>query len=86
MIPMELVVAWGAIVIAACYIIYQHVELRNSNEAMDQAEEALQAADKAVTIYQTILTDVAHGVTTLEVTDDGRIIATHKSAGQAQVH
>lgn len=86
MIPMELVVAWGAIVIAACYIIYQHLELRNSNEAMDQAEEALEAADKAVTIYQTILTDVAYGNTTLEVTDDGRIIATHKSAGQAQVH
>lgn len=86
MIPMELVVAWGAIVIAACYIIYQHLELRGSTEAMDQAEEALEAADKAVTMYQAILTDVAYGNTTLEVTDDGRIIATHKSAGQAQVH
>ena len=86
MIPFELVVAWGAIVIAACYIIYQHLELRGSNEAMDQAEEALEAADKAVSMYQTILADVAHGHTTLEVMEDGRIIATHYSAEQSQVH
>lgn len=86
MIPLELVVAWGAIVIAACYIIYQQLELRNCDETMGQAEEALEAAHKAVDLYQVIIRDVAMGHTTLEVTDDGRIIATHCSAGQAQVH
>lgn len=86
MIPFELVVAWGALVIAACWIIYQQLELRGCNEAMEQAEEALEAAHKAVDMYQVVLRDVAIGHTTLEVMEDGRIIATHRSAGQVSVH
>lgn len=85
-IPTELLVAWAAIVIAAIWIIRQHIELRDRDAILKEVETALEAADKAVTMYQTILTDVAYGHTTLEVTEDGRIIATHRSAGQVQIH
>ena len=86
MIPLELVVAWGALVIAACWIIYQQLELRGCGEAMEQAEEALEEAHTAIDTYQVILRDVAIGHTTLEIMEDGRIIATHRSAEQVSVH
>jgi hypothetical protein len=53
---------------------------------MDEAEEALEAADKAVGLYQDLLMDVAHKQATLEVTDDGHIIATHVAFGKVQIH
>ena len=53
---------------------------------MDDAVNALEKADKTVTIYQQVLTDVALNQATLEVTDDGHIIATHISFGKVQVH
>ena len=53
---------------------------------MDEAEEALEAADKAVGLYQRVLMDVANKQATLEVTEDGHIIATHGAFGKVQIH
>lgn len=86
MIPTELVVAWGAIVIAACYIIYQHIELAGNNDAMKEAEEALEAAHNTVDLYQRIIRDVAAGITVLEITHEGNITATRVADREVQVH
>jgi hypothetical protein len=82
----ELLVAWTAIVIAAVWIVRQQLELNRRDEILDEVEEALETADKTVTLYQQILTDVAHNHATLEITDDGHIIATHNSFGKVSVH
>lgn len=86
MIPTELLVAWAAIVVAAIWIIRQHIELRDRDAILAEVETALEAADKSLELYQTILRDVAIGHATLEVTNDGNIVATHCSFGKAQIH
>lgn len=86
MIPIELFVSWVALVIATAWIIHQWQELRERDDILEQAETALEAADKTLELYQTILRDVAIGHATLEITDDGRITATHCSAGKVSLH
>lgn len=86
MIPSELLVAWGAIVLAAVWIIWQQRKLNEQDEALENAEAALEAADQAINIYQHVFRDVAIGHTTLEVTDEGHIIATHCAAGKVSLH
>lgn len=86
MIATELLVAWAAIIVAAGWIIRQHIELNKQDELLEEAETALEAASEAVDLYQTVLRDVAIGHATLEATDDGRIIATHRSAGKVSLH
>ncbi len=86
MIPTELFVSWVALVIAAAWIIHQWQELRERDDILEETEAALKAADKTLDLYQTILRDVAIGHATLEVTNDGRIIATHCSAGKVSLH
>ncbi len=86
MIPTELFVSWVALVIAAAWIIHQWQELRERDDILEEVKAALEAADKSLDLYQTILRDVAIGHATLEVTNDGRIIATHCSAGKVSLH
>jgi hypothetical protein len=86
MIAGEFLVLAAALVAATIYIVRLQAELGDCNEAMDEAEEALEAADKAVEVYQRVLMDVAHNHTTLEVTEDGTLIATHRSFGKIQIH
>jgi uncharacterized protein YoxC len=86
MIAGEFLVLAAALVAATIYIVRLQAELGDCNEAMDEAEEALEAADKAVEVYQRVLMDVAHKQATLEVTDDGYIIATHGAFGKVQIH
>lgn len=86
MIANELLVAMAALVLAAVWVVRQQMVLNAMDETMDDAVDALEKADKAVTIYQQVLSDVAIGQATLEVTDDGHIIATHISFGKVQVH
>jgi ATP/maltotriose-dependent transcriptional regulator MalT len=86
MITPEILVAGAALCIAAGWIVYQYLALQEADAILNSAEEALQAAHKAVDIYQRVLTDVAHNQATLEVTDDGHIIATHHAIGKVQVH
>jgi methylthioribose-1-phosphate isomerase len=85
-IPTELFVSWVALVIAAAWIIHQWQELRERDDILEEVKAALEAADKSLDLYQTILRDVAIGHATLEVTNDGRIIATHCSAGKVSLH
>jgi hypothetical protein len=82
----ELLVAWAAILIAAVWIIKQQLELNAKNDVLESAEEALEQASEAVDIYQHVLRDVAMGQATLEVTNDGNIIATHRSLGKVSLH
>ena len=86
MIPTELFVSWVALVIAAAWIIHQWQELRERDDILEETEAALEAADKSLDLYQTILRDVAIGHATLEITDDGRITATHCSVGKVSLH
>ena len=86
MIANELLVAMAALVLAAIWVVRQQMVLDRMDEAMDDAVDALEKADKTVTVYQQVLSDVAIGQATLEVTDDGHIIATHISFGKVQVH
>lgn len=86
MIATELLVSWVAIVAAAAWVIYLWQELRDRDDTLKEAEAALEAADKTIDLYQTILRDVAIGHATLEVTNDGRIIATHCAAGKVSLH
>lgn len=73
-------------IIAGGWIIYQQLRINEMEEVYDSAEEALEAAHRAVDIYQTVLRDVAIGHATLEVTDDGHIIATHRALGKVSLH
>lgn len=86
MIANELLVAMAALVLAAIWVVRQQQRINSMDEAMDDAVDALEKADKAVDTYQQVLSDVAIGQATLEVTDDGHIIATHISFGKVQVH
>ena len=86
MIATELIVSWVAVIIAAAWVIRQQIELNKRDDILDEVEEALEQADKALDIYQQVLTDVAIGQATLEVTDDGHIIATHRSFGKISLH
>ena len=86
MIAGEFLVLAAALVAATIHIVRLQVELGDCNEAMDEAEEALEAADKAVELYQRVLMDVANKQATLEVTEDGHIIATHGAFGKVQIH
>ena len=86
MLAPELIVSLCANVAAIGWIIWQQVEMRRRDKVLDDAETALEAADKAVDLYQHVLTDVAYGHTTLEVKDNGVIIATHRSAGKVSLH
>ena len=86
MVATELLVAWAAILIAAVWIIKQQLELNAKNDVLESAEEALEQASEAVDIYQHVLRDVAMGQATLEVTNDGNIIATHRSLGKVSLH
>ena len=86
MLAPELIVSLCANVAAIWWIIWQQVEMRRRDKVLDDAETALEAADKAVNFYQHVLTDVAYGHTTLEVKDNGVIIATHRSAGKVSLH
>ena len=85
-IATELLVAWVAIIVAAVWIIRQQIELNKRDEVLDSAEEALEEAHKTVDIYQRVLTDVAIGQATLEATEDGHIIATHRALGKVSLH
>lgn len=86
MIPIELWVAWGAIVLAGVWIYRLQHRLYCMEEACTSAEEALKAAHEAVDTYQCILTDVALEQTTLEITHDGQIIATRRTDRAVQIH
>jgi hypothetical protein len=86
MIAGEFLILAAALVAATIYIVRLQAELGDCNEAIEEAEEALEAADKAVELYQQVLMDVAHNQATLEVTDDGSIVATHRAFGKVQVH
>lgn len=86
MIPIELLVAWGALLIAGGWIIRQQLKLNEQNDTLESAEAALEEADKALDVYQHVLRDVAIGHTILEMTHDGYIIATHRTLGKASLH
>ena len=86
MIASELIVSLCANVVAFGWVIWQQVEMRRRDKVLDSAETALEAADKAVDLYQHALTDVAYGHATLEVKDNGIIVATHRSAGKVSLH
>jgi hypothetical protein len=86
MIPTELLVAMAALVLAAVWIVRQELKLKHMDSICDDAVDALEKAHKTVDMYQQVLSDVAIGQATLEVTDDGYIIATHSAFGKVQIH
>jgi uncharacterized protein YoxC len=81
-----LVIAVVFIAIALYIMWWQDREIRRRDDTLGEVERTLDAATKAVNLYQQILSDVAHNQATLEITDDGRIIATHCSAGKVSLH
>lgn len=82
----SVVIAMVALIVAAGYIIYIHHQLDEAEEACGEAEEALENADRAVTIYQQVLTDVAYGNAILEVSPNGQIVATKLADREAPLH
>lgn len=82
----SVVVAMIALVVAACYIVYLHDQLEDAIKACGEAEEALENADRAVTLYQQVLTDVAYGNAILEVSPNGQIVATKLSDREVSLH
>ena len=86
MIANELLVAMAALVLAAVWIVRQELQLKHLDSVCDDAIDALEKADKTVDMYQQVLSDVAIGHATLEVTNDGHVVATHISFGKVQVH
>lgn len=82
----SVVVAMAALVVAAGYIVYLHHQLRDAEESCDDAVEALENADRAVTLYQQVLTDVAYGNAILEVSPNGQIIATKLADREVSLH
>ena len=86
MIPNELLVAMAALVLAAVWIVRQELTIKHMDSICDDAVDALEKAHKTVDMYQQVLSDVAIGQATLEVTHDGYIIATHIAFGKIQIH
>lgn len=86
MISSELLVAGAALIIAAIWIIYLQFRLTSMEYTFDEAEDALEAADAAINTYHAMLVGVALNETTLEITHDGRIIATHHPDRAVQRH
>ena len=85
-IPPELLVSWAAMIGAAIWIGHLQRRIYRMEEVYDEAEDALEAADEAVTRYQTILVDVALKHATLEITADGSIITTRTADREASRH
>ncbi len=83
---LSIIIAMAALIVAAGYIVYIHHQLEDAEEACGEAEEALEAADHAVTMYQQVLTDVAYGHATLEVSSNGQIVATKLADRETQIH
>lgn len=83
---LSIIIAMAALIVAAGYIVYIHHQLEDAEEACGEAEEALENADRAVTIYQQVLTDVAYGHATLEVSSNGQIVATKLANRETQIH
>ena len=81
-----LVIAVVFIAIALYIMWWQDREIRRRDDTLGEVERTLDAATKAVNLYQQILSDVAHNQATLEVTDDGRIIATNCTIGKVSLH
>lgn len=86
MIGSELLVAGAALIIAAIWIIYLQLRLIGIEATFEEAEGALEAADAAINTYHTILVDVALNQATLEITHDGKIVATHHADREIQRH
>lgn len=86
MIGSELLVAGAALIIAAIWVVYLQLRLISIESTFDEAEDALEAADAAINTYHAILVDVALNQATLEITHDGRIIATHHADRAIQRH
>ncbi len=82
----SIIVAMLALIVAGCYIVYIHHQLDDAEEACQEAEEALEAADHAVTMYQQVLTDVAYKQATLEVLPNGQIVATKLADREVSLH
>jgi hypothetical protein len=85
-IPPELLIAWGAMIVAAIWIVHQQDKITDMEDTFTEAEEALEAADEAVNTYHRILTDVALGQATLEITHDGNIVAARVADREIQKH
>jgi len=85
-VPPELLVSWFAMIVAAIWVVRLQARVSRMEEIYDEAEDALEAADEAVTQYQTILMDVALNRATLEITNEGNIIATRIAHREVQVH
>lgn len=83
---LSIIIAMAALIVAAGYIVYIHHQLEDAEEACGEAEEALENADRAVTIYQQVLTDVAYGNAILEVSPNGQIVATKLADREAPLH
>lgn len=86
MIPPELIISWVAMIVAAIWIGHLQRRIDRMEEVYASAEEALEAADKAVTTYHRILTDVALNQATLEITHDGDIVATRIADREVRKH
>lgn len=82
----SIIVAMLALIVAGCYIVYIHHQLDDAEEACQEAEEALETADHAVTMYQQVLTDVAYKQATLEVLPNGQIVATKLADREVSLH
>ena len=82
----DIAIAMVALIVAACYIVYIHHQLDDAEAACEEAEGALVAADNAITLYQQVLTDVAYKQATLEVTEDGQIVATKLADREVSLH
>jgi LytS/YehU family sensor histidine kinase len=81
-----LVIAVVFIAIALYIMWWQDREIKRRDDTLGEVERTLDAASKTVNLYQQILSDVAHNHATLEITDDGRIVATHFTDRKTSLH
>jgi PDZ domain-containing secreted protein len=79
------ILAFGVLV-AAVTVPYVALGPGPTYDTLGEVERTLDAATKAVNLYQQILSDVAHNHATLEITDDGRIVATHFTDRKTSLH
>lgn len=86
MISSELLVAGAALIIAAIWVVYLQLRLLSIKSTFDEAEDALEAADAAINTYHALLVDIALNQATLEITHDGKIVATHHADRAVQRH